>query len=187
MEDDNYGLFLSAVKYLLSLKLPGRKNTQINLARGLGRDKVALSAALNRRVDTVSGHESRFSEEAQRAISEYYGLTLDGMVQLGRRLQAGEEPHYQLHELPDGKVIALNQDAPRMPDGERVFITGRPLLNPYPQDKKLTAYLPAQVHKCLKVEAARRDVPMVQIVVEALIRELRANDKDGLYRELDRL
>lgn len=187
MQDDTYPLFLTAVKYLLSLKLPGRKNTQINLAQAMGRDKVSLNAAMNRRIDTVSGQEMRFSEAAQQAIAEYYGMTIDALVQIGGRLQAGETLNYQLHELRGGKVIAVNQDAPRMPEGQRPFITGRPLVNPYPQDKKLTAFLPAQVHKCLKVEAARRDVPMVQIVVEALIRELRENDKDGLYQELDSL
>ncbi|MBE0583786.1 MAG: hypothetical protein IH612_08465 [Desulfofustis sp.] len=189
MSDDDYGLFLSAVKYLLSLKLPGRKNTQVNLAAGIGRDKVALNASLNRRINTVTKTEIRFSPEAQEAIAKYYGLTVADMIGIGARIEKGETLNFVLRESEKGEISTIDMDNPtrhRISSQSSVIIIGRPLLNPYPQDKKLTAFLPREVHRALKMEAARRDVPMVQIVVEALISELRANDSQR-YPELDYL
>lgn len=51
--------------------------------------------------------------------------------------------------------------------------TGRPKLNPYDQDKKLTFRVPADIHRQLRFASVDQEKPMVEIVVDALIRHLK--------------
>ena len=47
-------------------------------------------------------------------------------------------------------------------------VMGRPKQNPYASEKKITAFIPAEVHRQLRLASADKGKPMVEIVVEAL-------------------
>ena len=51
--------------------------------------------------------------------------------------------------------------------------TGRPKQNPHAQDKKLTIRVPEGLHKQLRFASVDQDKPMVEIVVDALIKHLK--------------
>lgn len=51
---------------------------------------------------------------------------------------------------------------------------GRPKLNPYLTEKKITAFIPAEVHRQLRLASADRGKPMVEIVVDALKSHLKS-------------
>lgn len=51
--------------------------------------------------------------------------------------------------------------------------TGRPKLNPHAQDKKITVRVPERLHRQLRIAAAEENKPMVEIVVDALIKHLK--------------
>lgn len=55
--------------------------------------------------------------------------------------------------------------------------TGRPKLNPYATEKKITFLIPEKTHRKLRVVAARTGKPMTELVVEAL-NGLLKNEKD---------
>ena len=50
---------------------------------------------------------------------------------------------------------------------------GRPKLNPYADEKKITVMIPEKIHRQLRIAAAETGRPMVEIVVEALIKHLK--------------
>ena len=50
---------------------------------------------------------------------------------------------------------------------------GRPKQNPYDEDKKLTFRVPKGLHKQLRYASVYQDKPMVEIVVDALVKHLK--------------
>lgn len=52
--------------------------------------------------------------------------------------------------------------------------TGRPRLNPYPAEKKITMLIPADVHRLLRLASADTGKPMTAIAVEALKKYLKS-------------
>jgi hypothetical protein len=52
--------------------------------------------------------------------------------------------------------------------------TGRPKKNPFDEDKKLTIRVPGNIHRQLRFAAVDLDKPMVEIVVDALIKHLKS-------------
>lgn len=51
---------------------------------------------------------------------------------------------------------------------------GRPKLNPYLTEKKITTFIPADVHRQLRLASADKGKPMVEIVVDALKSHLKS-------------
>ncbi len=49
---------------------------------------------------------------------------------------------------------------------------GRPKQNPHDEDKKLTFRVPKGLHKQLRYASVHQDKPMVEIMVDALIKHL---------------
>jgi len=56
----------------------------------------------------------------------------------------------------------------RVKSPEQARSVGRPKLNPYATEKKITAFIPEEVHRQLRLASADQGRPMVEIVVEAL-------------------
>ena len=51
--------------------------------------------------------------------------------------------------------------------------TGRPKKNPFDEDKKLTIRVSGSIHRQLRFASVDLDKPMVEIVVDALIKHLK--------------
>jgi hypothetical protein len=52
--------------------------------------------------------------------------------------------------------------------------TGRPKLNPYPAEKKITMLIPADVHRQLRLASADTGKPMTEIAIDSLKKYLRS-------------
>lgn len=57
---------------------------------------------------------------------------------------------------------------------QRQKTMGRPKLNPYLAEKKITTFIPADVHRQLRLASADKGKPMVEIVVDALKSHLKS-------------
>jgi len=57
---------------------------------------------------------------------------------------------------------------------QRRKVMGRPKRNPYLTEKKITTFIPADVHRQLRLASADKGKPMVEIVVDALKSHLKS-------------
>ena len=94
-EERAYEEFITALQYILSLKIPEIKNSQANLARSIGKAPESINAIYKRRIHRPTGKEARAATDTQEAIADYYKMTMDDFRFLGRRVIAGEQPEYK--------------------------------------------------------------------------------------------
>lgn len=52
--------------------------------------------------------------------------------------------------------------------GKKKKILGRPRLNPYAQDQKITTRVPKEIHRQLRIASAMTGKPMGELIVDAL-------------------
>jgi hypothetical protein len=73
--------------------------------------------------------------------------------------------------LLDNIGSVINSDV-KLPQRQKAM--GRPKLNPYLTEKKITTFIPADVHRQLRLASADKGKPMVEIVVDALKSHLKS-------------
>jgi hypothetical protein len=96
---------------------------------------------------------------------------------------AGIEPEVKPERnkagMKQGDILSIMKEVsaeiPAEPEKKKQKSTGgRPRLNPHAQDKKLTIWIPEDLHRQLRITSAEQGKPMTEISVDALIKHLEA-------------